>query len=215
MLAGAGGFVRRGSCVTASIFSYYLTHGEAQGAVQQAEHALPPVGHPWQCNLCEMKQVTIYTDGSSRGNPGPGGYGTLLLSGKHRRELSGGFRCTTNNRMEILAAIIGLEALNQPCEVTVISDSKYLVNAMTKGWAKQWKQWRWAKKGNKPLKNADLWKRLDDATQPHKITWKWVKGHAGNAHNECCDVLATKAADTLDNPIDQGYQDTPPPPELF
>ena len=152
-----------------------------------------------------MKQIQIYTDGSSRGNPGPGGYGTLLLFGKHRRELSGGFDCTTNNRMEMMAAIIGLESLTQACAVTLVSDSRYLINAMTEGWAKTWKVWNWNKKGNKPLKNADLWKRLDEACQRHEITWKWVKGHAGNRHNETCDLLATTAADAGNLPPDHGY----------
>jgi len=142
-----------------------------------------------------MKEVEIYTDGSSRGNPGPGGYGALVTYGKHRRELAEGFVKTTNNRMELLAAIAGLEALKEPCRVTVYSDSKYLVDANLKGWLEGWKKKGWKKSDKTPVKNIDLWKRLDAAEEGHEITWKWVKGHAGNEMNELCDELATSAAD--------------------
>jgi len=152
-----------------------------------------------------MKKVLIYTDGSSRGNPGPGGYGTVLLSGDHKRELSGGFAKTTNNRMELMAVIIGLEALNRDCQVEVISDSKYVINAMTQGWIIGWKANGWAKKHKQPLKNADLWKRLYLIAQKHDITWTWVKGHAGNLYNEVCDELATTAAQEQDLPPDVAY----------
>ncbi|MDG2123929.1 MAG: ribonuclease HI [Verrucomicrobiales bacterium] len=150
-------------------------------------------------------RVHIYTDGSSKGNPGPGGYGTLLVSGPRRKQLSAGFRETTNNRMELLAAIAGLEALKQPCHVTDHSDSKYLVDAMTKNWLAGWKKRGWLKSDKKPVKNQDLWQRLEAAIAGHTVTWKWVKGHAGHTENEICDELATTAADGRNLPRDEGY----------
>lgn len=142
-----------------------------------------------------MKEVSIFTDGSSRGNPGPGGYGTVVTFGPHARELAQGFVKTTNNRMEILAAIAGLEILKEPCKVTVYSDSRYLVDTQTKGWAEGWKKNGWRKKDKSAVKNVDLWKRLETAATDHKIDWQWVKGHAGHEMNERCDTLATEAAD--------------------
>lgn len=142
-----------------------------------------------------MKHVEIYTDGSSRGNPGPGGYGTVVKFGPHLRELAQGFQTTTNNRMEILAAIAGLEILKEPCKVTVYSDSRYLVDAQSKGWVEGWKARGWRKKDKSAVKNVDLWKRLEQAAEGHEIHWQWVKGHAGHEMNERCDLLATEAAD--------------------
>lgn len=142
-----------------------------------------------------MKSIEIFTDGSSRGNPGPGGYGTVVRYGKHVRELAQGFNRTTNNRMEILAAVAGLEILKEPCQVTVYSDSRYLVDAQTKGWVDGWKKRDWIKKDKKAVKNVDLWKRLEAAAEGHDIRWEWVKGHAGHDMNERCDELATQAAD--------------------
>lgn len=153
-----------------------------------------------------MKQVEIYTDGSSRGNPGRGGYGTVLISGKHRKELSKGFQNTTNNRMEILAAIAGLEALKTPCKARIHSDSRYLVDTMTKGWLQGWKKKGWKKSDKSPVKNIDLWKRLELAIAAHEVEWNWVKGHAGHAENERCDELATEAADGPDKIPDEGFQ---------
>lgn len=148
-------------------------------------------------------KVTIYTDGAARGNPdGPGGYGAVLLytdsrGQVHRRELSEGFRKTTNNRMELMAAIAGLEALNRPCEVDLFSDSKYLTDAFNKGWIESWQKKNWRKADGKPVLNTDLWERLLAAAASHSITWIWVKGHNGNPENERCDQLATEAADAL------------------
>lgn len=150
-------------------------------------------------------EVTIYTDGSSRGNPGPGGYGTLLISGTRRKELSGGFARTTNNRMELLAAITGLENLKISSSVTLHSDSKYVIDALNKGWLDSWKRRGWKKADKLPVKNRDLWQRLDAAAQAHQIIWKWVRGHAGNVNNERCDELATTAADSPGLPPDSGY----------
>ncbi|WP_343219701.1 ribonuclease HI [Oceaniferula marina] len=153
-----------------------------------------------------MKQISIYTDGSSRGNPGPGGFGTLLVYNGHCKELSGGFAKTTNNRMEILAALKGIEALSEPCKITLYSDSKYLIDAMDKGWIHGWRKKGWSRGPNKPLKNADLWQRMSKAVQKHQISWQWVKGHAGHRENERCDALATAAADRKGNPPDPGFE---------
>ncbi len=142
-----------------------------------------------------MKEVHIYTDGSSRGNPGPGGYGTVVRYGAHSRELAQGFVKTTNNRMEILAAIAGLEILKEPCRVTVHSDSRYLVDAQSKGWVEGWKKRGWRKADKSAVKNVDLWMRMERAASPHRIDWRWVKGHDGHEMNERCDELATMAAD--------------------
>lgn len=144
-------------------------------------------------------KVTIYSDGSSRGNPGPGGYGTVIhyVNPEGRlfvKELSQGYIKTTNNRMELMGVIAGLEALNRPCEVMVITDSKYVVNAFNQHWIEGWIRKDW-KRGSEPVKNVDLWKRLLHAMKPHSVTWQWVKGHAGHPQNERCDALATMAAD--------------------
>lgn len=146
-------------------------------------------------------KVTIYTDGSARGNPGPGGYGTIISyidnTGKeHLREYSGGYKLTTNNRMELLAAIVGLENLIRPCEVTLYSDSQYLVKAFTEGWLDNWIKKGWKRGKNDPVKNIDLWKRLLTAMEPHQVEFCWVKGHNGHPQNERCDQLATTAADS-------------------
>lgn len=145
-------------------------------------------------------KVTIYTDGSSKGNPGPGGYGAVLLytdskGVTHRRELSEGFRHTTNNRMEIMGVAAALEALKFGCEVEVHSDSQYVVNAVNKGWIRGWQRNGWKTAAKKPVKNPDLWRRLTAAMEPHDVTFVWVKGHAGHELNERCDELATSAAD--------------------
>lgn len=141
-----------------------------------------------------MQEVTLYSDGSSRGNPGPGGFGCVLQfrdrSGKlHELELSGGFTCTTNNRMELLGAITALQSLREPCQVTLYTDSQYLANAINLGWLRGWKQKGWRRKEGE-LKNADLWQTLDALLQTHKVQFVWVKGHADNVYNNRCDALA-------------------------
>ncbi len=151
-----------------------------------------------------MMKVTIYTDGAARGNPdGPGGYGTLLrcVDAKgtvHEREYSAGYKKTTNNRMELMAAIAGLEALTKPCDVTLYSDSKYLTDAFNQNWVGSWLRNGWKNSQKQPVKNVDLWKRLLAAANPHQVTYVWVKGHAGHPENERCDFLATTAADGKD-----------------
>jgi len=144
-----------------------------------------------------MRNVTIYTDGACSGNPGPGGYGAVLLHKSHRKELSGGDPATTNNRMEMLAAIIALEALKETCEVALYSDSKYLVDAIQKGWAVRWQQNNWMRNKKDPALNPDLWERLLLLLEKHKVNFHWVKGHAGNVENERCDELARAAIDAL------------------
>lgn len=146
-------------------------------------------------------KVTIYTDGAARGNPdGPGGYGAILqfVDSKgtlHEREYSAGYKKTTNNRMELMAAIVGLEALTKSCEVDLYSDSKYLTDAFNQHWVDGWIRKGWKRSGNEPVKNIDLWKRLLKAMEPHSVHFIWVKGHAGHPENERCDGLATAAAD--------------------
>ena len=154
--------------------------------------------------------VKIYTDGAARGNPdGPGGYGTVLeyidtRGNLHTRELSKGYRRTTNNRMELMAVIAGLEALNRPCQVQVYSDSKYVVDAFNQHWIDGWIKKGWKRGKNEPVKNPDLWKRLLEAKAPHQVEFIWVKGHDGHPQNERCDTLATQAADGEELAEDDG-----------
>lgn len=147
--------------------------------------------------MSDLKKVNMYTDGACRGNPGAGGYGVILEYEGNEKELSEGFADTTNNRMELLAAIIGLETLKQPCQVTLHSDSKYLVDAIQKGWLKSWRSKNWKKSDGKPVLNIDLWERLIPQLEKHKVTFEWVKGHDGHHYNERCDILATTAADSI------------------
>ena len=139
-----------------------------------------------------MKQVIIHSDGGCHGNPGPGGWGVVLTYGEHKRELSGGVPATTNNRMELQAAIAALSALKEPCEVEFHTDSQYVKNGVTK-WMANWKRNGWRTQARQPVKNADLWRALDAAVAPHQIQWHWVKGHAGHRDNERCDELAAAA----------------------
>lgn len=157
-------------------------------------------------------KVLIYTDGAARGNPdGPGGYGVVLhYTDKqgipHEKTLSAGYVRTTNNRMELMAAIVGLEALNRPCQVELYSDSKYLTDAFNQGWVDNWIKHDWKRGKNGPVKNIDLWKRLLEAKKSHQVTFIWVKGHAGHPQNERCDILATSAADGTQLLIDEGLE---------
>ena len=144
-----------------------------------------------------MKHVAIYTDGACRGNPGRGGWGAVLVYRGVERELSGGDALTTNNRMELTAAIEALSALREPCEVTLTSDSKYLVDAVTQGWAESWRARGWKRADRSPALNSDLWERLLALLQIHRVTFVWVKGHDGHPYNERCDRLATAFADSL------------------
>ncbi len=156
-------------------------------------------------------KITLYTDGAAKGNPGPGGYGVVLLSGKHYKEINEGYRMTTNNRMELLAVIIGLEALKKGNQqVQVFSDSKYVVDAVEKGWLLGWE-----KKGFKGKKNPDLWRRFLIIYRKHKVKFNWVKGHAGNTYNEKCDELAVEASEFSTLLIDEGFESQNNGQELF
>ena len=148
-----------------------------------------------------MTSVQIYTDGACSGNPGPGGYGALLMSLGHTRELSAGYRLTTNNRMELMGPIAALSALKRPCKVELCSDSKYVVDSMQNGWVLRWKQTGWKKK-----ENRDLWTRILDLDCLHDITFVWVKGHSTNPHNNRCDELAVTACKSADLATDEGYE---------
>ena len=165
-------------------------------------------------NRATRNEVTIFTDGSCLGNPGPGGYGVVLRYNGHSRELSGGFRNTTNNRMELLAVIEGLSALKRPCVVTLYSDSKYVVDAMTKGWPTRWRARGWRRGRNQLVANSDLWGRLLQLCDKHDVTFHWIRGHSGHPENERCDQLALAAAQ--DSPLaeDLGYVSEPKDPSL-
>ena len=148
--------------------------------------------------------ITVYTDGAAKGNPGPGGYGVVMMAGKHRKELSAGFQLTTNNRMELLSVIVALESMKKPnSEITIYSDSKYVVDSVEKGWV-----FGWEKKNFKGKKNPDLWKRFLLIYPKHKVKFQWVKGHAGNTFNERCDELAVQAAEGYELEVDSGYEDS-------
>jgi ribonuclease HI len=153
----------------------------------------------------ELDTISIYTDGGCLGNPGPGGFGAVLLYKDHRKELSGGYRLTTNNRMELMGAIAALEALKSRSKVLVHSDSQYVVNAVEKGWAQKWRRAGWRKPDKQMAMNPDLWERLLGLCSRHDARFVWVRGHSGNVENERCDVLAREAATKRDLPPDPGY----------
>jgi ribonuclease HI len=147
----------------------------------------------------ELKKVEIFTDGACKGNPGPGGWGAILRMGQHEKEMSGGDPQTTNNRMEMSAVIKGLRALIEPCDVTVYTDSRYVIDGITK-WVHGWKRNGWINASKQPVRNADLWHELIDAAQQHTVAWEWVRGHAGHPENERADRLASDAAVTAGKP---------------
>lgn len=151
-----------------------------------------------------MKQVEIFTDGSCLGNPGPGGYGIVLRYKEHEKYFSKGYHLTTNNRMEMMAAIVGLQVLTESCQVELTTDSQYVRQGITQ-WIHNWKKRNWQTSAKKPVKNADLWKLLDQECQRHQVNWHWVKGHAGHRENEICDELANTAAQSPEH-TDEGYQ---------
>jgi len=153
-----------------------------------------------------MKKVTMYTDGGCSPNPGPGGYGIVITYGEHRREFSGGYRRTTNNRMELIAAIRGLQALKEPCHVTLFSDSQYVVNGISKGWAQRWKSRGWLLSDKRPAENIDLWEQLLALCKTHQVGFEWIRGHNGHAENESCDRLAGEASRRQELPIDAIYE---------
>ncbi len=156
--------------------------------------------------MSTRKLVRLFSDGCCLGNPGPGGYGAILEHGEHRRELSGGWRLTTNNRMELLAIIRGLEALKGPCAVEVFSDSRYIVDAMERGWVAEWMRRGWRRKEGGAVRNVDLWLRLRELCEPHDVKFHWVRGHSGHPENERCDALARAAAKQPGLPADEVYE---------
>ncbi|MYD35980.1 MAG: ribonuclease HI [Dehalococcoidia bacterium] len=156
--------------------------------------------------MASEKQVTIYTDGACEGNPGPGGYGVVLLFGDARRELSEGYRLTTNNRMELLAVIRALEALKERCRVTLHSDSRYVIDGIEKGWAARWRANGWKRNKREAAINPDLWGRLLDLCDAHEVDFKWVRGHSGVPENERCDRLAVEAARGENLQADEVYE---------
>ena len=153
-----------------------------------------------------IEDVTIYTDGACSPNPGKGGFGTVLKCKGKRRELSGGYRHTTNNRMEILAVINALKALKYPCRVKLHTDSRYVSDSITKGWAKKWQSNGWRKSNKKPALNQDLWRQLLELCDLHEVEMIWVRGHNGNMENERCDQLAVKAREQAGLPVDEAYE---------
>jgi ribonuclease HI len=183
-----------------------LRHSPAPPPVASAQRA--PDRSPASASPAKDKlpHVEIYTDGGCDPNPGPGGYGVVLVHPRKRAEASGAFRLTTNNRMEILAAIKGLEMLNRPCTVTVYSDSQYLVKAMSDGWARRWKNNGWRLRTKEPAKNVDLWERLLALSAVHRVHFRWIKGHAGHRENERCDFLCAAAQRQKGLPPDEPYE---------
>lgn len=151
-----------------------------------------------------LKQITLYTDGSCLGNPGPGGYAAVLIYKQHRKELAQGYELTTNNRMELMAAIAGLQSLSEPCQVKLTTDSQYVRQGITQ-WIHGWKKKGWKTANREPVKNVDLWLLLDSEIQRHDVEWFWVKGHSGHPENERCDELARNAALADSRLIDSGY----------
>lgn len=156
--------------------------------------------------MSEIKHVTIYTDGACIGNPGPGGYGVVLLYNSHRKELSAGYRRTTNNRMEIMAAIAGLESFQEKCRVTLYSDSEYLVKALSQGWAKRWRANGWKRNKEEEARNPDLWARLLRLCETHEVEFRWIRGHDTDVENNRCDRLAMEAARQPNLLVDEGYE---------
>ena len=154
------------------------------------------------------REITIYTDGACLGNPGPGGYAAILISGDHRKELCAGFRRTTNNRMELMGAVVGLEALKSRSVVRLVSDSKYVIDGLRQGWAAKWRANNWMRNKKERAENTDLWQRLLDAAEQHDCTFEWVKGHAGHDENERADELSVAAAQSSDLLIDQVFERT-------
>ncbi len=152
-----------------------------------------------------LKQISLFTDGSCLGNPGPGGYGAILIYKGHQKEISQGYILTTNNRMELMAAIAGLKALSEPCHIVLTTDSQYVRQGITE-WIHNWKRRGWKTASKEPVKNVDLWQELDKEIQRHKIDWHWVKGHSGHPENERCDELARAAAMSENKLDDTGYQ---------
>jgi len=176
-----------------SVYKGFETEREAEEFMNQQSIEQPDIQETEAAGLKEGK-IIIYTDGACINNPGPGGYGVVIKNGKKTEELSGGYRMTTNNRMELMACIVGLSALKKPLSVILFSDSKYVVDGISKGWAKRWRSNGWMRTKTEPAVNPDLWEQLLKLCGKHDVRFQWVRGHAGNEGNERCDELASKAA---------------------
>ena len=166
------------------------------------------IRQPYFKHMNQAQKIIIYTDGACTGNPGAGGYGAVLIDGAERKEISGGYQLTTNNRMEMMGAIAALKSLSTKSKVILHSDSKYIVDAIKQGWAKRWQANGWKRNKKEKAKNPDLWQELLDLCQKHDVEFVWVKGHAGIAENERCDRLAVAAAQQPNLPLDKGYETT-------
>jgi len=200
----------------------FLSKEEAEKAYQEwvIKNPLPAPGqldftseisgksvlHSAPTDSVPLKAVTIYTDGGCSYNPGPGGYGAVIITRNQLKELSAGYRMTTNNRMEIMACIVALDDLKERSEVTLYSDSQYVVNAITKGWAKRWQRHNWKRNSEEDAENPDLWERMLSLCEKHQVNFVWIKGHAGRAENERCDQLAVQAARGTDLQVDEFYE---------
>ncbi len=195
---------------TGAVYKGFLSREEAEEWLKQPIRKPKAIGteiSPKKGGNGPRKgDMVLFTDGGCINNPGPGGYGVVLIQNGHRHELSGGFRLTTNNRMELTACIVGLGQLAEKAAVTVYTDSQYLVNGITKGWAKSWRKRGWKKSDGQNALNPDLWERLLELCEFHDVEFVWVKGHAGNKENERCDQLATAAAAKKQLPKDEGYK---------
>jgi ribonuclease HI len=220
---GAGGAEEQIKGFAGAIFRGFTTREEAEyylrskGQVMPAQPLLldaepagvnePTLLTPPPTYLPDLQagRLVIFTDGASTGNPGPGGYGVVMLYGEKRKELSGGFRCTTNNRMELMGVIAALQTLKRRSEVVVYTDSRYVVNAVALGWARRWKARGWMRDSENRAENADLWSTLLDLLDQHAVDFRWVKGHASNPENERCDYLAVQAAHKRNLPPDPGF----------
>ena len=176
-----------------SVYKGFETEGEAKKYMKQQTKGQPEI-EKTEAEWIKDGTIVIYTDGACINNPGPGGYGVVIKNSKKTKELSGGYRMTTNNRMELMACIVGLSALKKPLSVILFSDSQYVVNGITNGWAKGWQSKGWMRTKTEPAKNPDLWEQLLELCGKHEVRFQWVKGHDGNEGNERCDELATKAA---------------------
>jgi ribonuclease HI len=218
--SGSGGAEEQVRGFAGAVYRGFATLQEAQyylrtGGVMTEQPALfaanPAAGAPqakpqaeYRADL-EAGKVVIFTDGASTGNPGPGGYGIVMIAGDARKELSGGFRCTTNNRMELMGVITALQALKQRSRVVVYSDSRYVVESVEKGWARRWRSRGWMRNAEERAENPDLWARLLDLLDQHSVEFRWVRGHASQPENERCDRLAVQAARQKNLPEDEGF----------
>ncbi len=218
--SGSGGAEEQVRGFAGAVYRGFATLPEAQyylrtGGVVPEQPALfaadPSAGAPVAKTQAEYRadlqagKVVIFTDGASTGNPGPGGYGIVMMAGDGRQELSGGFRCTTNNRMELMGVIMALRALKQRSQVVVYSDSRYVVESVEKGWARRWRSRGWMRNAEERAENPDLWARLLDLLDQHSVEFRWVRGHASQPENERCDRLAVQAARQKNLPQDEGF----------